>query len=189
MRIEKSRRSKNLAYWLIVQDWLVDRQWRAFVSSLLIPLLLCLSFGCDQPSANPNKNSLVQDVPIVNVGPLNVVARQCKPGAVIGTVSTDGIAIIANENSQIGSISGAIFYDHDRNGEFDMPIDGLILKVDKSIEALSSEAVFNPGVVHSGPGIGPLRMDCTVDTVVRGDEKETVHIKADLSPIFNTQDK
>ena len=187
MRIDKFSRSKTSSCWLLVWDWPVDRRGRALVSSWLIGSLLCLSTGCTPRAAAPDQDKLVQDVTVLEVGPLKVVAKQCQPHSSIGVVSTDGIAIVANENSQIGSISGTVFYDHDRNGEFNLPKDGLILKVDKSIETLSSEAVFSPGVFHSGPGIGPLRINCVVETVASGGEKVAVNIKADLSPIFDTE--
>lgn len=132
----------------------------------------------------PNKHVSIQDVFITEAGPLKVVAKQCDRNFGNGSVFTDGIAIVANENSQIGPISGTVFYDHDRNGEISKP-DGILLKVENGILTPTSEVVFWQGLLHSAPGIGPPMLDCTAETV-QGDLKGITHIKADLSAIFDT---
>lgn len=136
-----------------------------------------------------NSQSMIsKDVQVHQTGPIKVVAKKCRRVADSGgAVATDGIAIVADDKTQIGPLTFRLFYDHDNNGKFNSSVDGVILVVEDESKSLSSEALFYEGIIHSGPGIGPVRIESELVAVNSENEKNTVRIAADLTTVFNVK--
>ncbi len=77
-----------------------------------------------------------------------------------------------------------MFYDTDQSGSLDRDKDGIILTFEEATEQLTQELSISPGVVHAGPGIGQLRLECKVEVVSDDGERSWIPLSVDLSPIF-----
>ena len=157
----------------------------AKIASLTLLLLLCVSLGCDQQTRVTDQKGGLKDVSIGEFGSLRVAVKQCKQ-VDKGMATTDGIVVVANEGSQIGSISLTVFYDHDGSNVLSKS-DGVISSIRSQTVNPTAEALINPGLVHCSPGIGPLMVECIAE-VIQGDQTELVHFCADLSPIFENDE-
>ena len=143
--------------------------------------LICLLDGCAYIAGVEDD---VTEITIVDNGPFTVVAEIAEEANAEGTRFIKKITIEHQDKLQIASVQGVLFYDTDQSGSLDREKDGIILTFDDSTEQLSKELSLSPGFVHSGPGIGPLRLDGKVEVADESGERKWMPLSFDLSRIF-----
>jgi hypothetical protein len=144
-------------------------------------MLICLFLGCGHGA---DTKGPIRKITIVDHRPFTVVAEISKKSPAEGAIFTKGITVVHQDKLQISSAQGVVFYDNDQSGSLERDKDGIILTFDEATVELNKELSISPGVVHTGPGIGPLRLECKVEVVSDNGDRKWIPLSVDLSPIF-----
>lgn len=144
-------------------------------------MLSLIALGCEKRA---EAKVPVAKITVIEEGPFSVVAEFSKKSPAEGVIFAQAITVTHQDKLQISSVQGAVFYDSDQSGSLDRDKDGVILTFDDTTMELAQELTISPGVVHAGPGIGPLRLECEIEVVSKNGVRTRLPLSADLSPIF-----